>query len=60
MLNNFIYVVVHELVAIYLNGYTLKNSNKVYCTSIQNSSVKQPLKYILRLCLPWASHFSVT
>ena len=52
MLNNFIYVVVHELVAIYLNGYTLKNATKVYCTSIQNSSVKQPLKYILRLCLP--------
>ena len=43
MLNNFIYVV-HELVAIYLNFYTLKNANKVYCTSIQNSGVKQPLK----------------
>ena len=44
MLNNFIYVVVHELVAVYLNCYTLKSANKVYCTSIQNSSVKQPLK----------------
>ena len=44
MLNNFIYVVVHELVAIYLNCYTLKNGNKVYCSSIQNSSVKQPLE----------------
>ena len=60
MLNNFIYVVVHELVAIYLNSYTLKNTIEVYCTSIQNSGVKQPFKYILRLCLPRANHFFVT
>ena len=37
----------------YLNCYTLKNGSKVYCTSIQNSNVKQLTLQIHTKTLPY-------